>query len=173
VLDAELLLDPAILHVVRHHHDEHDVGLVCEAGVAEVAQVVGRVRSRNAEIHHFMRPRVPRVEKNLESPRPGLIVLDAVALCERVPERDDADGPRRLGRRQARFPEPERVQLDVDGELRALEATMLVGAAPRRRVAEVEKRDQAIEGGNRDQRAQQCDCVSAQVLHLIRVGRNR
>src|SRR5262249_201871 len=116
-------------------------GLVGEAGIAEVAQVVARVRSRNTEIDHFMRSSVPRVEKNLEPPRPGLIVLDAVALCERVPEPDNPDGPRRLGRRQTGLPEPERVQLDVDGELRALEATMLVGAAPRRRVAEVEKRD--------------------------------
>jgi hypothetical protein len=129
-IDPELLLDPAILHVVRHHHHEHHIWLVGEPGVAEVAQVVARVRSRHAEIYNFMRLHFARVEENLETLRPGLMFLDAVALRERVPERDDADGPRRLGRGQARLSEPERVQLDVDGELRPLEATMLVRASP-------------------------------------------
>src|SRR5262249_11180875 len=165
-MDTELPLGPAILHVVRHHHHEHHVGLVGEAGVAEVAQVVTRVRSRDAEIYHFMRARVPRVEKNLKQPRPGLILLDAVALRERIPERDDAEGPRRLGRRQARLAEPEGVQLDVDGELRPLDTTMFVWATPRLCVAEVEKCNQAVERSDREERAQECDRVSIKPRHL-------
>src|SRR5262249_61208540 len=50
---------------------------------------------------------------------------------------------------------------------RRRDTTKLVRGAPRLRVAEVEKRDQAVERSDREERAQQCDRVSAQVRHVI------
>ena len=63
---------------------------------------------------------VVRSQHRLQPGRHGLVRLDLRRLHERIPERQDPERPRRLGVRLPRVPQPHRVEVDLDGELRGL-----------------------------------------------------